>query len=484
MFGSKRVKQFFTLRTVADTLKDADLQAAYRTAALGLATTPPPPLVLTVGQVIESEFFASHIGISTEGGICKFTEYLLDRHGILIGEVGSGKTTAIQTLTQQVVRNTNRDVFVLNFKGQRNDDEALRKIIAQWRPNVKIIRLDPDNPGWPYNPFKYGDALSLSNRWMRAFGIERTIGRTDEWWGLLATSVILKLCHGGPEPPRSLEAFKARMNATWLRGAYPENHPELDEMEMLLKAEKGQPTPLERFQLRSQTPFKHLERFIKEDGWTPVEGSAIISVPASKIPETARAIAGVIVEDFKHFMSARQQRPCEILWDEFQAASNESITELLSQSRSFHCGVFLATQDINKLGDELQQKVLTSDTTTMIAFRTQQSAGFVAKMSGTVRKARITKQIVEGGVGVGGSVTEDEEYRIHPDDIAQLPDGYCYILKNRTYCKVKFNKAVIPDNVAPEPVYIPAPMPVSSPPPAEEPKKQTKKAKAKVNEME
>src|SRR5436190_13315754 len=107
MFGSKRIKDAFTLKTVADRLKDADLEAAYRNAALGLATTPPPPLVLTVGQVIESEFFASHIGISTEGGICRFTEYLLDRHGMIFAELGAGKSTAIQTLHHEVVQDTN-----------------------------------------------------------------------------------------------------------------------------------------------------------------------------------------------------------------------------------------------------------------------------------------------------------------------------------------------------------------------------------------
>jgi hypothetical protein len=209
------------------------------------------------------------------------------------------------------------------------------------------------------------------------------------------------------------------------------------------------------------TLFKQLERFIKEDGWTPDDGSAVISVPASKIPDIAKLIASIVVEDFKHFMSARQTHPCQIFWDEFQAAGNESMSELMSQSRSWHCGVCLATQDINKLGDELQQKKLVSDTTTMIAFRTDESAGFVAKRSGTVRKARVTMQIDEGNTGTRGTVGEDEDYRIDPNDIAQLPDGYCYILKNRTYAKVLFNEPEVSVNVSPEPIYRPP-----TPPPA------------------
>ena len=460
MVFTKRIQGAFTLKTVAEMLAEEEEKRAFANTQLAAVTTPPQNFCIPVGKALEAEYFGPHTGISIEGGVCIFTEYLLDRHFMLIGEIGSGKTTAIKTLSQQILTRTERDVFILNFKGQRDDDEDLRRILAAKRPKVKVVRLDPDNPGFPYNPFKYGDALSLSNRWARAFGIERTVGRADEYYGDVRFAAILLINYAEAEPARSIAEFRRRMEEEYLRNHYPSNHPLHNDMLMVVTAERGKYSPLQHLQVRAVGLFLQLERFFTEDGWTPEEGSAIISVPASKIPDTAKALAGIIVEDFKHFMSARQKRPCQIFWDEFQAAGNESITELLSQSRSFNCGVVLATQDINKLGDELQQKKLTSDTTTLISFRTQQSAGFVAKMSGTVKKARVTMQIEEGVAATKGTVGEDEDYRIHPNDIAQLPDGFCYILKNRTFAKVKFNMPDIPANVSPEPIYIPQPKPV------------------------
>jgi len=455
MYFSNRIQNVFTLPTVADLVQEQQRQATYANV-----TCQPQAGVITIGRVISGEYFASHIGVVIHGIICRFTEYLLDRNIIVLGEIGSGKTTAVLTLMQQTALYTMRDCYFINFKGQPEDDEKARRILAEKRGAVPIIRMDPDNPGFPYNPFKYGDGLSIANRWMRVFGVDRTIGRTDEHYGSLAASVILLICLGGTEPPRSLAAFRARMNDDWLKKNYPKDHPDHHLMVMATTAEKGQHTPLQRLQIRSIAIFKQFERFIAEDGWTPDDGSAVISVPASKIPETAQAIAGVLVEDFKHYMSARQQRPAQIFWDEFQAARNDSITEFLSQARSFHCGAVLATQDINKLGNDLEQKALTSDTTTLISFRTQQSADFVAHLSGSVKKPATSFQVREG-VEDSYSVREETEYRIHPNDVAQLPDGYCFVLRQRTFCKVLFNEPVIPghDDVAAEPIYTPPPVP-------------------------
>jgi hypothetical protein len=135
----------------------------------------------------------------------------------------------------------------------------------------------------------------------------------------------------------------------------------------------------------------------------------------------------------------------------------------------------LATQDINKLGTELEQKALTSDTTTLISFRTQQSADFVARLSGSVKKQAVTFHFSEGETDNQGSVREENDYRIHPNFAAQLPDGFCYILRHRTFCKVRFFLPDIPPDVPPEPVYTPPPKPiVPNLPPKNEPKKNRK----------
>ncbi len=458
---AKWFRDHSTLPTVADQLKAYEQANACANAALGATTHTQQPGVITVGTVIEAEQFPPHTGVVIQGILCRFTEYLLDRHMILIGEIGSGKTTAVLNLLQQTACYTARDCFFINFKGERKDDEKARRILEEHRGPIRVIRMDPDNPGWKYNPFKYGDGLSIANRWIRILGLPHYEG-SGEYYADLHRSAIFLICLAQEGPPRTLEEMERRLNpaSDWLNKAYPRGdkntppHPKRWRVDLLLEKDGTQQTPWKKLATKVSPVFENLERFIGEDGLTFDDGSLIISVPASKISDTAKKIADCLVEDLKHFMSSRQRKPAQVFWDEFQAAKNDSITEFLSQARSFHCGAVLATQDINKLGTDLQQKALTSDTTTCIAFRTQQSADFVARLSGSIRQARTTLQVQDGEVD-RYSVGEETEYRIHPNDVAQLPDGYCFILRQRTYAKVLFNQPVIPANVSEEPIYTP-----------------------------
>jgi hypothetical protein len=410
---------------------------------------------LVLGRVLTTEHFPPHTGIETTAGICSFAEELLDKHIFICGEIGAGKTTANLQLISEVAEKTTRNIYFVNFKGDDDTNQKVRSLLYPHRGGVPIISIDPDNLKARYNPFKYGDGLSIANRLMRMLGLENMEGNAEHYADLHRSAILL-LCLTDT-PPRSLGELAIRLTPSWLKGAYPKDHPDRWMADLLTHRDHNDLSPYQKLAVKALPILKQFERFISADGYTFDDGSLIISVPASKIPETAQKFAAILVEDLKHFMSARQKVPCQIFWDEFQAAGNQSITEFLSQARQFQFGAVLSTQDVNKLGSELDQKVLTSDTTTFIAFRTQQSAEFVAKLAGTIERPEVSMHLLEGGIGDEGSVRMQPAWRIDPNRLAQLPDGECYVLKGRAYAKVLVNRITDFPDVPPEPVYPPPP---------------------------
>jgi type IV secretory pathway TraG/TraD family ATPase VirD4 len=162
-------------------------------------------------------------------------------------------------------------------------------------------------------------------------------------------------------------------------------------------------------------------------------------------------------------MGNRQKKAALLLIDEFHAFDNESITWLLSMARAFSVAVVIATQSTMSLGPDLQQRLLMSNTTTVIAFRTQYPEE-ICKRAGTKPETTHSMQHEYGVMtGLGNSRTE-EAWKIHPNAIRQLPTGYAYIIRQGTYACVHFHQVTDIPNVAPEPDYTPAP----PPPPAEE----------------
>lgn len=457
------IDKFFTLQDVSDMITDATQQYLAQQAQYAQATAKPHTVFLPLGKVVPVRFdqFPKHVGVRTDNQICSISEELLDKMIFAVGEIGSGKTTGAVKLMQETATHTGRDIFFINYKGDDETNEKVRKVLYPTRGHVPVITLDPLVRGFKYNPFKYGDAQAIANRWIRILGLHHMEGNA-EYFADLHRETIHLICKY-KEVPRIIPEILRRLepSGSWLKQHIPKSDPKYWIVSLMTERIRGEPSALEKFLIKISRYLEDMESFISEDGVSFDDGSLIISVPSAMYPDTAKTIGDVIVEDLKHFMhpaSGRLKRPCFIVWDEFQAAENKEITGILSQGRQFNCGVLLATQDVNKLGLERDQKVLTSDTTTLIAFRTQQSAEFVAKMAGTVKTPRLTNHIIEGVAGDEGTVSEMDAWKIDPNDQARLGDGFANVVRQRFVVTVRFDMPVIPNNVPPPPTP-PAPPP-------------------------
>jgi hypothetical protein len=471
----KWIVKAFTHQTIEEKLEEERVRASQVNEYLGRATTPTDPPSFSIGQIVRNEYFPEHTGIFTINNLLWLAEKVLDTHLFIIGQIGSGKTTLLHLLIDRIVGTTERKVFFINFKGDEETDRKVQSQLFKKYGRCPIITIDPEVQGRGYNPFKYGNGLAIHNRVMAIISIQDYDGTAGEHYAGEHKRCSLAICKADEGPPRSATELRRRLDEDWLTKAYPPKHPKHKEYMLLLEHEKGQFSPYRRFANKLANILDEFEGILTEDGYTFEEGSVIFSVPASMYPDTAKKFAEVLIEDLKHYMhpkSQRQKGDCQIIWDEFQAADNNSITGILSQSRQFHVGVVLATQDVNKLGSDLQQKVVTSDIATVIALRTDQSAEFVTKLAGTVERPVYTARISEGQTEPEGSVRNEWKSRIDPNELAQLPNGYCFLVKHRTIAKLKLDhieEFPMPPNPPELPPVQPVPPAQPPEPPAPEP---------------
>ena len=104
---------------------------------------------LTLGVFIKGDArFPEYVGIKRKQAWVLFSEKLLSQHLLLIGATGVGKTETIRHLVVETLRATDRDIFLIDGKG----DEALGRQVAQliyqyrWRARCPSSRWDWTNP--------------------------------------------------------------------------------------------------------------------------------------------------------------------------------------------------------------------------------------------------------------------------------------------------------------------------------------------------
>ena len=119
---------------------------------------------LGVGTLIKGESIPSHVGIYRDSRWVVLDEKLLDQHMFILGATGAGKSETIKRLIWEIAHKTDRDIFLVDGKGEDELAQEVRNICYHTgRGDTPIFRMGTVKPGQFYNGFM-GSAEDIFNR--------------------------------------------------------------------------------------------------------------------------------------------------------------------------------------------------------------------------------------------------------------------------------------------------------------------------------
>jgi type IV secretory pathway TraG/TraD family ATPase VirD4 len=170
-----------------------------------------------------------------------------------------------------------------------------------------------------------------------------------------------------------------------------------------------------------------------------VERRAVVcfGLEADRRPLMAQMLAAAIVQDLITVSAHYQHQPTPtiVLIDEFSAVCPDRINGLFSRARGAGFSLLLGTQELADLRppeNPILEDQVQGNITTLIAHRqvVPASAEKIAEIAGT-RGAWITTQRIDSPFATPtdvGTRTRGREFRLHPDQIKQLPSGSAAVI--------------------------------------------------------
>ena len=395
---------------------------------------PPTPTAgrLVIGSKIAGQPFLDHSGITLHKNWYVANENILDQHIFLLGAPGSGKSETLKRIVWEILHNTQRDVFVVDGKGDEQLATAIQEMTYQIRgETIPIVRLGYGEKGNPYNPLQ-GKAQDIFNRLVAMLNTAEASGGA-EYYASVNRDLLQLVCYAPVGPPRNLQDLRQRLTLKWLMQAYSNNPQEqrtIRELKDHLKDLSIWLRPL----------IRDFGEVITENGFTLEEsGGAIFSIRTQSVGDTGRRFLNLMIEDFKDWMSKRQQRPAVFICDEFGQFENRNIPGLLSLARSSMLGIILATQDTSSLTDERTSRRIQANTRTKILMATDFPEE-LGELAGTVETLEHSFQHQEGEITGLGSSRLQHQRQVSLNEVAQLAPGQAFLIRQRQVAKIQIRQ--------------------------------------------
>lgn len=422
------------VETVRKELHRAErVSKAQTTYAIQQTAHPPKTPLLLLGPCSYSEPFDQETGVQLVSNWIAFEERVLDEHMFILGGTGAGKTGTIKQLVSEILAKTNRDVYLIDGKGEEKLAQWVRACAYQGkRGNAPIFRLGKRLYGAQYDGFR-GDPNALWNRLCAMIGIPEAKG-DSEYYASINRDILQLVCYAPNGPPRDFRELRERITLDWLLDTYlhdPEEGPlvqSLDEDRINDLATRFR--PLER-EFRS---------IITRNGFALEDTRCFIfSIRTQAALDSGKQFLKFFVDDVRDFVGNRQERPGVIVIDEFAQFGNENIVNLLSLARSSNLSIILATQDISMLGDPSLQQQIMANCMTDILMRTKYPEA-ITMLAGTRKQVEVATQIVEGAPSGVQTVRPQDAFRVPPEEAAKLANGGAFVIRRRTGAKVQVRK--------------------------------------------
>lgn len=445
-----------------------------RDAARREGQTPPArPAWLNLGVHIKGDRLPDHLGVARQGHWVQLADPVLDQHLLMVGATGAGKSQAIKRLVAETLAATDRDIFLVDGKG----DVVLAREVAQMiyqarRRPVPIFTLGMGERGCIYHGF-CGAREAVWNRLVALVGAPDASGDA-RFYADINRDLLQLACYAGEDVPRSFEELLARLNLAWLQDAYRGNALEQPTVDTIPQSWLDGLLVHLRPLARSLQPLMGPEGFVLEE-----QQGAIFSLRTQSVPDSARTFLDFFIEDIKDFVGNRQRRPGLLIIDEFGSFQNENIIDLLMMARSARLGVVLATQDVSTLGGEEQRQRILSNTRTKLLMATDFPEQ-IAQLAGTIYQIEASIQHEEGQATGLGSARVQHAFRIDMNEAARLQPGEAFLIRQRHVAKLRVKQ--VGDVPFQEEALLrltKAPRPTASLPP--EPKRKSKRKKRPVD---
>ena len=436
---STRVKPLAELRLEKEQQVEARDRLARRAAAQKVKSAPEQ----LKGKPI--------IGVPLSGTlpdwrIKKWVSYpaeLLNRHAVIIGGSGTGKTEFVLRMAYLVAKVLKWQVFYIDAKG---DVEVANRFMAMMaHAGIGSAAMFPDLAvhGWR------GDATAILNRLM---AIE---DYSEPYYRAIAKTVLSLACHAPCGPPRSSMDLLDRLSVKTLAELYK-------------GSDDGRAQTLKTLtEVDFAGVYKRYFGFFdalgrKLDGsWSfDTVQTGYILLDGLALKEEARSLGRYLLEDFAHYVSKRKKADKRVLLivDEWSAISTggADAANLFERVRSYGAGIVVTSQSYEGLGADAA-KLLGAAWAT-IAFQCTDPEPIAAR-AGTKQAIQTTLQgeltavpgrntLLSGRDYVSGMFTQHEQEvpRLHPNVIRNLAVGECCIVTNGAYQELRVARLpTIPD---------------------------------------
>jgi Cdc6-like AAA superfamily ATPase len=386
--------------------------------------------LIRLGSKVRGQTFPPHLGIYNKNDWVVLNEEVLDQHLFVLGTTGSGKSETIKRLVYEILKATDRNIYLVDGKGDEGLANDIRGLAYQHgRGKAPVFKLGFDKAGAVYDGFR-GQPTDVYNRLCALVGTADAEGDA-QYYADINRDLLQLVCYAPAGPPRSFEELRTRLNKEWLEEAYKDDETELSDIRRLDGRE------IEGLLHRLRPLAREFSKHVGDGGFALEETRcAIFSLRVQSVGDTAQRFLDFLVEDLKDFIGKRQTRPAVLIIDEFGQFSNKNITALLSLARSAKLAIILATQDVASLKDEQTKKLVLANTRTKILMATEFPEE-LAELAGTILRLENSIQFQEGEVTGRGSARIQHQFAVDPNEVAKLKPGEAFIIRQRHHAKIK-----------------------------------------------
>ncbi len=466
MQGFLMFSRFAKPKSQQEQLAEMERQEAKRQAQLSRQAnrrreTTGQKAMIRLGSRIKGDRFPKHLGIETKDGWLTLSEDVLDLHLFVLGTTGAGKSETIKRLVYEVFSATDRNVYLVDGKGDEGLANDIRGLAHQFgRGIAPVFKLGFEKGGAIYDGFR-GSPTDIYNRLCALIGTTEAEGGAA-YYADVNRDLLQLVCYSPLGAPRSFEEVRQRLNKKWMMEAYKDDPTELEAIDELDERS------LQGLLYRIRPMAREFGRCIGEEGFALEETAcAIFSMRVQSVGDTAQRLLSFFVADLLDYIGKRQEHPAVLIIDEFGQFGNDNITSLLSLSRSSKLAIILATQDVASLKDEKTKKLILANTRTKVLMATDYPED-IAQLAGTSLQVESSMQLNEGDLTGMGSARVQHTFRVDPNESARLKAGEAFLIRQRYAAKIQIRRIEAVSHIQPQQEEI-----------RQKPKHEPKKTKSK-----
>jgi conjugal transfer pilus assembly protein TraD len=388
------------------------------------------------------------LGTDRRGREVRISEHELSAHGLILGASGTGKTTTLLSIVEQLIAR-GRPMVLIDMKGSPS---FAHSVAATAGASGRPFRLwSPDGPGY-WNPLQHGNATELKDKVMAT---ERFTEPHYQRAAERFVQTVLQVIQARDSGPPTLAGVVELMDPHRLRGALRGLPPSLRDrvQDYLAGLTPDQLSAVRGLQTRlAILTESHTGRFLEPASGPSIDLRSALSGPevvlfslnSSTYGKLAGQLGTLVVQDLVSAAGDRLHAPARgqavqqgfIVIDEASALGGDHILPLFARCREAGLGVLTVTQeltDFDRAAPGLRDQIL-GNTAIKLAHRQDvpSSAQTIAQLAGTEKvweqTERIGRPLTGGLPAAGGTRRQTEQFIVHPNEIKTLRTGEAVLI--------------------------------------------------------